>query len=87
MYNRIRFGTQSVSLGMVLTLLVCMGSVFPAQAASPEERVRALEQRSHHNDDPQNSVAWWKKFKPMGDFRIRHENLIREGDNASLVCE
>ena len=45
-----------------------------------ELRLRALEEKFEAQE---KSFDWLKKFKPKGDLRLRHEQLIREGDNGT----
>ena len=51
-----------------------------AEMSQTDLRLAALEEKM---DAQAKAFAWLKKFKPIGDVRLRHESLFREGANAS----
>ncbi len=54
----------------------------PLQASgmsTNELRLQALEEKM---EAQAKGFSWLKKFKPLGDLRLRHESLFRQGDNA-----
>jgi hypothetical protein len=52
-----------------------------AGGSTLEQRILALEKRNSADEDLRRAFSWLKKFKPLGDFRLRHENRFRKGSN------
>ncbi len=68
-------GTLALA-GLMLMLIAPV----QALALTQEERLALLEERYKTQED---AFAWMKNFKPLGDLRLRHEQLIRDGDNGT----
>ncbi len=84
MHRHNRYWMKWVSLGLLFTLLnggLPAGSF--AQGSTLEQRVLALENRDRDAEDLRKAFSWLKKFKPLGDLRLRHESLFRKGSNPS----
>jgi hypothetical protein len=76
-------GVTLGSMGLLVVLLFGAPSVSSAGRSTLEQRILALEKKSGSDEDLRRAFSWLKKFKPLGDFRLRHENRFRKGSNPS----
>jgi hypothetical protein len=71
--------------GLLLFLLGGLPAISSAENSALEQRILALEKRDSENEDLRKAFSWLKKFKPLGDLRLRHETLFRDGNNPGAT--
>ncbi len=82
MHKHNKFWMKWVGIGLLFSLFVGLPAASFAQDSALERRVLALEKMNNDNEDLRKALSWLKKFKPLGDLRLRHESLFRDGSNA-----
>lgn len=70
-------------LGLFMALFFWGPTESFAGRSTLEQRILALEKRNSADEDLRRAFSWLKKFKPLGDLRLRHESLFRKGSNPS----
>jgi hypothetical protein len=79
-----RLGMKCVSLGLLFSLLFGGApAVSFAGSSALEQRILALEKSNGSDEELRKALSWLKKFKPLGDLRLRHESLFRDGSNPT----
>jgi Putative porin len=74
------FSLNSIILFAWVFAMVNIPLQASAAMSTHELRLQALEEKM---EAQAKAFSWLKKFKPNGDFRLRHESLFRQGENAS----
>ena len=83
MQKQNRLGINWGCLGLFIALFFWWPSESFAGGSTLEQRILALEKRNSADEDLRRAFSWLKKFKPLGDFRLRHDSLFRKGSNPS----
>jgi hypothetical protein len=83
MQKQNRPGIQWSCLGLFIALFFWWPSESFAGGSTLEQRILALEKRNGANEDLRRAFSWLKKFKPLGDLRLRHDSLFRKGSNPN----
>lgn len=69
-------------MSLLFSLLAGLPSF--AQGSTLEQRILALEKSRGSDEELRRAFSWLKKFKPLGDLRLRHESRFRKGSNPSV---
>ena len=81
MHKPDRFWMKLGCMGLLFTLLFGVTANSFAGGSTLEQRILALEKSAGHDEDLRRAFSWLKKFKPLGDLRLRHESQFRKGSN------
>jgi len=84
MQKQNRPGIKWGCLGLFIALFFWSTTESFAGGSTLEQRLLALEKSSGADEDLRRVFSWLKKFKPLGDLRLRHESLFRKGSNPSV---
>jgi hypothetical protein len=83
MQKQNQLGVKWGCLGLFIVLFFWWPTESFAEGSTLEQRILALEKRNSADEDLRRAFSWLKKFKPLGDFRLRHASGFRKGSNPN----